>query len=99
MTDKNPQIDKITLVDESGDEALYEVLFTFHSEEYDKDYILLVPDGVEEDEQVDVQAYIFHPNEDGEAKEEDLLPIEDDREWDMVEEVLNTFLDDDSNFN
>ena len=29
---------------------------------------------------------------------EDLVPIEDDKEWDMVEEVLNTFLDNDGNF-
>jgi len=27
-----------------------------------------------------------------------LIQIEDDKEWDMVEEVLNTFLEDDSNF-
>ncbi|MDD9138178.1 MULTISPECIES: DUF1292 domain-containing protein [Fructobacillus] len=98
MAKQNPEIDKITLVDDNGDEALYEVLFTFHSEEYDKSYILLVPDGVEEDEQVDVQAYIFNPEEDGESKEGNLMPIEDDAEWAMVEEVLNTFLDDDSNF-
>lgn len=99
MTENNPEIDKITLVDENGDEALFEVLFTFHSDEYDRDYILLVPDGVEEDEQVDVQAYIFKPDENGDATEDDLIPIENDQEWDMVEEVLNTFLDDDSNFN
>ena len=91
-------IQKITLVDENGDEALYEVLFTFHSEEYGKDYILLVPEGVEDDEEVDIQAYIFNPDENGDATEEDLIQIEDDKEWDMVEEVLNTFLEDDSNF-
>ena len=45
----NPEeIQKITLVDENGDETLYEILFTFHSEEYSKDYILLVPEGVED---------------------------------------------------
>ncbi|CAK1223117.1 DUF1292 domain-containing protein [Fructobacillus fructosus] len=98
MVKQNPEIDKITLVDDNGDEALYEVLFTFHSEEYDKSYILLVPDGVEEDEQVDVQAYIFNPEENGDEKDGNLLPIEDEAEWAMVEEVLNTFLDDDSNF-
>ena len=43
----NDDVQKITLIDENGDEALYEVLFTFHSEEYSKDYILLVPEGVE----------------------------------------------------
>ncbi|MDF7626411.1 DUF1292 domain-containing protein [Lactobacillaceae bacterium L1_55_11] len=99
MAQDNPEIEKITLVDENGDESLYEVLFTFHSEQYDRDYILLVPEGAEEDQEVDVQAYIFKPDENGAAQEDDLLPIEDDEEWDMVEEVLNTFLDDDNNFN
>nr|WP_186727846.1 DUF1292 domain-containing protein [Leuconostoc citreum] len=98
MMTNNDDVQKITLIDENGDEALYEVLFTFHSEEYSKDYILLVPEGVEEDEEVDIQAYIFHPDSNGGATEEDLIQIEDDKEWDMVEEVLNTFLADDSNF-
>ena len=42
------------------------------------------------------QAYIIADNQDGDG--EDLVPIEDDKEWDMVEEVLNTFLDNDGNF-
>ena len=32
------------------------------------------------------------------AQEAELLPIEDEKEWDMVEEVLNTFLDEEGNF-
>lgn len=99
MSENNAEVQKVTLIDESGDEALYEVLFTFHSDEYNKDYILLVPEGIEDDEEVDIQAYIFNPDENGDATEEELIQIEDDKEWDMVEEVLNTFLEDDSNFN
>ena len=98
MSDNNEEVQKITLVDDDGKETLHEVLFTFHSDEYNKNYILLVPEGVEEDEEVDIQAFVFDPDEDGEATEGELQPIEDDKEWDMVEEVLNTFLDDDSNF-
>ncbi|MBU7456061.1 DUF1292 domain-containing protein [Leuconostoc fallax] len=98
MSDNNEEVQKITLVDDDGNETLHEVLFTFHSDEYNKNYILLVPEGVEEDEEVDIQAFVFDPDEDGEATEGELQPIEDDKEWDMVEEVLNTFLDDDSNF-
>ena len=45
---------------------------------------------------VDIQAYIIADNEDNDGQ--DLVPIEDDKEWDMVEEVLNTFLDNDGNF-
>lgn len=92
------QEQQITLIDENGNEQLFNVLFTFTSDEYKKSYILLYPEGTEEDEEVDIQAFIFNPDEDGEATEGDLQPIEDDAEWEMVEEVLNTFLDDDNNF-
>ena len=44
------------------------------------------------DDEVDIQAYIFDP-EDGDNGE--LQLIESDDEWDMVEQVLNTFLADD----
>lgn len=83
---------QITLVDDDGNETLYNVLFTFDSEDFGKSYILLYPASAEADEEVDIQAYIFNPDdEDG----GDLAPIESDEEWDMVEEVLNTFLADD----
>lgn len=92
------QEQQITLVDENGNEQLFNVLFTFTSDDYKKSYILLYPEGTEEDEEVDIQAFSFNPDEDGDATEGDLQPIEDDAEWEMVEEVLNTFLDDDNNF-
>ena len=89
--------DFITLVDDQGNEELYKVLFTFDSDDYGKSYILLYPASAENDEQVDIQAYAYQNQDDG--SEGELEPIEDDAEWDMVEEVLNTFLDDDGNFN
>ncbi|CAH0417033.1 DUF1292 domain-containing protein [Periweissella fabaria] len=95
---EEPQEQQITLVDEDGTETLFNVLFTFTSDEYNKSYILLYPEGTEDDQEVDIQAFSFNPDEDGEATEGDLQAIEDDAEWDMVEEVLNTFLDDDGNF-
>ena len=39
----------ITLVDDKGNESLYEILFTFESEDYGKSYILLIPAGSEPD--------------------------------------------------
>lgn len=86
--------DQITLIDEQGNEELYQVLFTFDSEDYNKSYVLLYPSAAQEDEEVEIQAYAYQPDESGDASEGDLLPIEDDKEWDMVEEVLNTFLAD-----
>ena len=40
----------------------------------------------------------MRPTED-EDDEVQLLPIESDQEWEMVQEVINTFIDDDGNFN
>lgn len=84
----------ITLIDDKGNEELYQVLFTFDSEDYGKSYVLLYPQGASEDEEVEIQAFSFTPDANGDASQGDLYPIEDDDEWDMVEEVLNTFLDD-----
>lgn len=85
---------KITLVDEHGNEELYNVLFTFDSEDYGRSYVLLYPSEAEADEEVDIQAYAFMPDENHDLGEGKLIPIESDEEWDMVEEVLNTFLGD-----
>ena len=97
MSEQAQNDDFITLVDDQGNEQLYKVLFTFDSDDYGKSYILLYPASAENDEQVDIQAYAYQNQDDG--SEGELEPIEDDAEWDMVEEVLNTFLDDDGNFN
>ena len=58
----------ITLVDEQGNETLFEILLTIDGkEEFGKNYVLLVPVNAEEDEdgQVEIQAYSFIENEDG----------------------------------
>jgi uncharacterized protein YrzB (UPF0473 family) len=83
----------ITVVDEEGNEQLCEVLFTFDSDEFGKSYVLYYPVGAEEDDEEDIEihASAFIPKEDGEDGE--FMPIETDEEWDMIEEVLNTFLD------
>lgn len=103
MSEENKNIednqeDYVTLTDDEGNEVLYEVLLTFHSDEYDKDYILLAEPGASEDEdnETEILAYSIDPNEADDATEGELLPIEDDAEWDMVSEVLNTFIADDS---
>lgn len=87
----------ITLIDDKGNEELYQVLFTFDSEDYNKSYVLLYPQSAADDEEVEIQAFSFTPDENGDAASGDLFPIEDDDEWDMVEEVLNTFLADEDN--
>ncbi|KRL03058.1 DUF1292 domain-containing protein [Liquorilactobacillus capillatus] len=91
MTEKD---NLITLVDENGNETLYKILFTFESDDYGKSYILLIPTDSQPEEQVDVLAFSFDPDENGEATDADLHDIESDEEWEMVEGVLDTFLND-----
>lgn len=81
----------VTLIDEEGNEALYEILFTFDSEDFNKSYVLLYPYGIEEDEEVELQAYSYQESEEGLSGS--LQPIETEEEWSMIDEVLATFLE------
>ncbi len=81
----------ITLVDEEGNETLYEILLTIDGqEEYGRNYILMYPAGIPEEEDVDLLAYAYVEDESG--AEGKLEQIETDAEWDMIEEVFNTFM-------
>ena len=84
----------MTIIDENGKEHVCEVIFTFESVEFGKSYVLyhiLGGEEVGEDEEVEIHASAFMPSENNEDGE--LMPIEDDAEWDMIEEMLNTFLE------
>ncbi|RDI44086.1 DUF1292 domain-containing protein [Falsibacillus pallidus] len=83
----------ITVIDENGNEMLCEVLFTFDSDEFGKSYVLYYPIGAEEDDEdeIEIHASAFVPGEEGQDGE--LKPIETEEEWDMIEEMLGTFLD------
>ena len=44
-----------------------------------------------DDDDIEIHASSFSPNENNEDGE--LMPVETDEEWDVIEEMLNTFLD------
>lgn len=81
----------MTVVDEDGNEELFKILFTFESEEFDKSYVVYCPAGADEgdDEEIEVFAAAFSPDE--ESDEGKLMPIETDEEWELIDEMLNTF--------
>ena len=86
----------ITLVDEQGNETLCEVILEIDGKEkFGKNYILLVPVNAEEDEdgQVGVQPYSFIENEDGTEGELQPIPEDSEDEWNMIEEVFNSFME------
>ncbi|MFC5630066.1 MULTISPECIES: DUF1292 domain-containing protein [Streptococcus] len=90
------EVELITLVDEAGNETLFEILMTIDGrEEFGKNYVLLVPHGDEADTdgEVEIQAYSFTENEDGTEGDLQPIPEDSDAEWDMIEEVFNSFLD------
>ena len=84
----------ITLVDEQGNETLFEILLTIDGkEEFGKNYVLLIPENAEEDEngEVEIQAYSFTENEDGTEGDLQPIPEDSDAEWDMIEEIFTRF--------
>ncbi len=84
---------KLTFVDENGNEVLCEILFTFHSDEFNKDYVLFYPEGeVDEEGRINVMAAAYKENEDGEGE---LFEITEDAEWKLIEEVLADFENED----
>ncbi|HEY0222196.1 DUF1292 domain-containing protein [Lactovum miscens] len=82
----------ITLIDDEGNEVLFEVVLTIDGkEEFGKSYVLLLPAGLEDDEDAEISVYSFTQNEDG--TEGNLTPIPEDAEdeWAMIEDVFNQF--------
>ncbi|KMK75747.1 DUF1292 domain-containing protein [Alkalihalobacillus pseudalcaliphilus] len=83
--------DRIVIPDENGDEHLFDELFKFTVDDTGKSYILVTPAGEEaEDEEVEVFAFRYEDRED-EENDIALFPVETDEEWEIIEEMLNTF--------
>ncbi|GAF20210.1 hypothetical protein JCM19046_4917 [Bacillus sp. JCM 19046] len=86
--------ERFVIPDEEGTEHLFDELFRFTVDETEKSYIVLIPVGEEEDEEEEVEVFAFR-YEDREGEENDIafFPVETDDEWSMIEEMLNTFSD------
>ena len=75
----------ISLVDENGIESEFEVILTLEAN--DKEYAILMP---VDDEESD-EALVFRIDQDEEG--EMLVPLEDDKEYEIVVDVYNTLMD------
>ena len=75
-----------TLIDEKGNEVEYDVLFTFESEETNKNYIVYTDNTKDETGNIEVYASIYDP-EDPNSK---LEAIETEKEWKVIETILET---------
>lgn len=81
----------LTIIDENGEEVLCEILFTHESKEFNKNYVLFYPVGSEEEEEIEVLAAAYVPEGDGIGE---LHAIETDEEWEMIEQLLAQFEED-----
>ena len=87
------EMNRLTIISDDGQEIECEILFTFDSEDYDKNYVVFSPIGeeyVDDDGYPEIHAASYIPNEDGEGV---LTSVDDDNEWDMIEEIIASFLE------
>lgn len=79
----------IYIPDDEGNDEAFEVIMRFELDDgTDRKYIMVVP--AEEDGEEEQEVFAFrYDEEDDELK---LYPIEDQAEWDMVEETFNTLI-------
>lgn len=83
---EEPEI--IYIPDEEGNEEEFEVIMKFEVDGSDKKYMMVVP--VDADEESD-EVYAFRYEEDGDDLQ--LYTIDDEEEWNIVEETFNTLMD------
>jgi uncharacterized protein YrzB (UPF0473 family) len=83
---EEPEI--IYIPDEEGNEEEFEVIMKFEVDGSDEKYMMVVPVNSENDEEDEV--YAFRYEEEGDDLK--LYTIEDEEEWNMVEETFNTLL-------
>lgn len=80
----------LTLFDENGNEVLYRKMLEFYHPVFKKEYVILAEEGAQsdDDDMIELIPMINEPDESGDGGK--LVPIETDEEWDMIEEVVNT---------
>ena len=75
---------ELKLIKDDGTEISCEIIFTYYSEEYKKNYVVF---SVPEEEMLSAASYEI--KEDGTNGE--LVFIEDEKEWEMLEEVVGDY--------
>lgn len=74
------------IIGDNGEEIECEILFTYCDEKTGKNYIAYTDNTFDEDENTKVFASIFNLEEENPI----LLPIETEKEWNLIEQILTT---------
>lgn len=75
-----------TIVNEKNEEIECEVLFTTDSDETKKSYIVYTDNTMDENGFIKTYASIYDPT----GKDLKLIPIETEKEWEMIEKILES---------
>lgn len=78
---------KIVVINEKGKEVEYEVLFTFESDETERNYIVYTDN--KKDKKGNTQVYASIYKEDKKGRTE-MIPIESEKEWKVIETILES---------
>lgn len=81
---KKKETSFFTVTNKDGKETEFEILFTFESDETNKKYIVYTDNTLDKDEYIKTYASIYEET-DNVLK---LTPIEDDKEWNLVEKLI-----------
>lgn len=76
-----------TILGENGEKIICNILFTFDSDETHKSYIVYTDNTKDETGNIKVYASVYDPNS---TDEMELLPIETDKEWRVIEKILES---------
>ncbi len=74
------------VIDKNGKEIEFEILFTFESDETNKNYMVYTDNTKDENGNTKVYASVFKPD----AEPLELLPVETEREWKIIETIINS---------
>ena len=74
------------IIDKDGKEIEFDILFTFESDETNKNYMVYTDNTTDEEGNTKVYASVFNPN----AEPLELLPVETEREWKVIETIITS---------
>lgn len=74
------------IIDKDGKKIEFEILFTFESDETNKNYMVYTDNTTDEEGNTKVYASVFNPN----AEPLELLPVETEREWKVIETIITS---------
>lgn len=81
------------VINEDGREIVCDILFTFDSEETGKSYMVYTDNSKDEQGNIQVFASVYNPAEDPSQGVTKLEPIESEREWKIIDSILNALQD------